>query len=194
MSLDIFIGPMYAGKTSLLIEKYTENKNKTKIIIDYDINGTSNMDVNMDIMSTHDNITLDNVYKTKELQNLYEINNYNCFSKDIHNEKYDNFINATHIYINECQFFPDLKRFVLGCLRLGVRVYLFGLDGDFKQEKFGQVLDLIPFCSSLTKLKGKCQYCDNDSIISHRITKDKEQYLTNANCYIPLCLSCSEYV
>ncbi len=194
MSLDIFIGPMYAGKTSLLVEKYKGNNDINKIIIDYDIHGMTDYDVNMGSMSTHDDIMVDHVYKTKELRNLYEIDRYNCFSKDVQDDKFKGFINTSHIYINECQFFPDLKQFVLGCIKLGVHVNLFGLDGDFKQEKFGQVLDLIPFCNSLTKLKGKCQYCENDSIISHRITNDKEQFLTNAQCYVPLCLSCSEYV
>jgi thymidine kinase len=194
MSLDIFIGPMYAGKTSLLVEKYKGNNDINKIIIDYDIHGMSDHDVIIGSMSTHDDIMVDHVYKTKELRNLYDIDRYNCFSKDVKDDKFKGFINTSHIYINECQFFHDLKQFVLGCIKLGVHVNLFGLDGDFKQEKFGQVLDLIPFCNSLTKLKGKCQYCENDSIISHRITNDKEQYLTNAPCYVPLCMSCSEYV
>jgi thymidine kinase len=128
----------------------------------------------------HNGRKIDLVYKTKQLKNIYKF-------------KLMDDVNITDIYINECQFFMDLKQFVLNCIKLKINVHIFGLDGDYKQEKFGEIYDVIPFSNSLTKLKGKCNYCDNDSIISHRITNNKEQYLIDNKCYIPLCLSCSKY-
>ena len=62
---------------------------------------------------------------------------------------------------------------------------------DFKRERFGEILDLIPYCNSIIKLKGVCNNCDNDALFSHRIIKSDKQVLVNTeeeNSYIPLCL------
>ena len=190
MSLKIFIGPMFAGKTTALIKHYKQQKEITKIIVDYDIKLEENNEINIGEMITHTELKYSSVYKTKKLNNLYDINNYNFFSKDVQEYHYEMFFNATDIYINECQFFPDLKRFVLACLKNDINVHLYGLDGDYKQEKFGEILDLIPYCSSLSKIKGKCAKCKNKSVVSHRTTNEKKQYLTDAFCYQPLCLKC----
>jgi thymidine kinase len=55
------------------------------------------------------------------------------------------------------------------------KVYLYGLDGDFNRNKFGQMLDLIPFCDNIQKLHAKCNSCNLDAIFSHRITSESSQ-------------------
>ena len=193
MSLEIYFGPMYAGKTSKLIQMYKDNKNTDKVIIDYDISEIS-YGIVFSCMTSHINKTMNKVLKCKELDKLYNKDNYAIFTEDLLTYYYDLFTNSKYIYINEAQFFPDLKEFVLNMLSYGKNVYIYGLDADFKQEKFGYIWDLIPYATNVEKLTDKCEKCDNSSIISNRITKDTEQYLTDEKNYIPLCLNCKNNI
>tara|TARA_B100000424_G_scaffold266920_1_gene258823 strand:+ start:502 stop:1026 length:525 start_codon:yes stop_codon:yes gene_type:complete len=170
MSIEIYIGPMFAGKTTKLISMYNENKDSNKVVIDY------NKELSINNLINHTTIKLEKAYKGPYLSLIQE--------------KYKNILSKKYIYINECQFFPDLKTFVLKCLDQNINVYLYGLDGDYKQDLFGQTMELIPYCSYIEKIKGTCQKCTMDSIVSYRTTNDTEIYLPNNNIYIPLCFKC----
>lgn len=57
------------------------------------------------------------------------------------------------VLINEGQFFGDLVEFVeRWCDEYKKDITVSGLDGDYKREKFGQILDLIPLADSVEKL------------------------------------------
>ena len=172
MSLEIYVGPMFAGKTTKMIYMVLENQSNDKIAIDYQ----EEDEICIRKLCNHNNIALKNVYSTKYLEKLWKEDN--------------TMVRAKHVYINECQFFMDLKPFVLECLKQEKNVYLFGLDGDFRQNTFGQTMELIPFCNHLEKITGICQNCNNDSVISYRKTANQELYLLDSTCYIPLCLLC----
>ena len=76
---------------------------------------------------------------------------------------------AAVIGIDECQFYSDLFECVLKMIeRDGKIVYLAGLDGTFERKKFGQILDLVPYCDTVTKLAGVCKQCStlNNAIFS----------------------------
>lgn len=187
------MGPMYAGKTSLLVQDYLANASVNKIIIDYDIlirDENQNSQVGIANMQTHNGVIAPNVYRTKNLYNLYNHSNYMIFSKDVLEYYINMFESSEYIYINEAQFFGDLKTFVLSMVSYGKSIYLYGLDADYKQEKIGIIWDLIPYASTVKKLTGKCAKCNNRSIISHRTSGDKQVYLPDANSYQPLCLKC----
>ena len=72
------------------------------------------------------------------------------------------------------------------------KVYIAGLDGDFQRKKFGQMLDLIPLCDTVTKLTSLCNICKNGNlgIFSKRITNETEQTVIGSDNYIPVCRSC----
>jgi thymidine kinase len=101
-------------------------------------------------------------------------------------DKYDVFL------INEGQFFKDLY----DCVDIIVnekkkKVYVCGLDGDYKRKKFGSILDIIPLCDDIVKLKGICKECFfKESIFTNRITGEKEQTLVSSNNYNSLCRKC----
>ena len=156
----MFIGPMYAGKTSKLMGLY-ESSVDTKVILDYDPN------YHIGKLKNHDDITMVCI-KTPELLNV-DITRYN------------------EIYINEGQFFPDLLDFIK--MTKGKHIYIAGLDGDFRREKMGYILDVIPLCDTVTKLHSRC-ICGKDALFSYRTTNDTQQYLPDETCYVPLCRVC----
>ena len=173
--LHIVIGPMFSGKTSRLIEKYNEYKsNKNILVVTY---SEDNRYSETNIV-THDK---------KEIP---------CLKIDlIKNLLTNNLLDKIDVLLlDESQFFKDLL-LIDEILKIkNIKIYLFGLDGDFKREKFGKILDLIPLCDTVEKLTSKCMVCnDSKAIFSFRTVKDKKQKLIGSSeCYIPTCRICYE--
>ncbi len=194
--LSITLGPMCAGKTSSMLNTYNACTGK-KIIIDYDIDNSTKCF--WGTVHTHDNVKEDSIKSTKlfDTLDIYKVNgNFQMASEYFHEYKYtdapelykmrDTVTFSDHIFINEAQFFPDLFEFVTQFSNKNI--YLYGLDGDFKREKIGRIIDLIPLCDSVVKLTSLC-VCGKNAIFTHRESLEKEQYVPNAT-YIPLCRAC----
>jgi len=99
--------------------------------------------------------------------------------------------NSDIVLINEGQFFEDLYDSVIYLVeKLNKRVYVCGLDGDFKRKKFGRILDVISICDKVTKLHSKCYTCESPAIFSHRISSETSQVVIGTNNYVPLCRKC----
>ena len=194
MSLHIYFGPMYAGKTTKLIGMYNQITGFDKVIIDYDIVENSfdksRNQVVKGNLESHDKIIVPNVHRCKKLRSLYKKENYMLFSDDVLDYYYNLFQDSKFIFINECQFFEDLKTFVLEMLSHGKHVFLFGLDGDYRQNEMGQTFELIPYAITVEKITGKCSECKESSIISHRTVNESKVYLPDVDAYVPLCLNC----
>ena len=155
MSLTVVMGPMYAGKTSHLIQDYIGNTSLNKMIIDFDIRTRKpeqGSDVYISSMQTHDGIVAPCVYKVVNLRDLYDNSNYIIFSKDTLEYHFAMFESCEHIYINEAQFFRRFETFVLHMLSYNKNLYIYGLDADYKQEKMGQMWDVIPFATNVKRL------------------------------------------
>ena len=173
-SLELIIGPMFSGKTKLLISRYKEITNTTSnniLVINYykDTRYSSNSIV------SHDGESIPAI-NMSVINNLFYLNNFN---------------NYNYIIINEGQFFPDLKDAVIKLIELyNKNVVICGLDCDYKQEKFGQIWDLIPHADKLIKLQGKCNNCSNKSLFTHRLTNEVSQELIGTHNYIPVCRKC----
>ena len=77
-------------------------------------------------------------------------------------------------------------------LKCNKKVYICGLDGDFERKKFGQMLDLIPYCDHVTKMSSLCSLCKNGTrgIFSMRLSDEKEQMLIGSDNYVPVCRNC----
>lgn len=166
-SLHLIIGPMFSGKTTelLRIAKRLQSIDLRVLLLNYheDTRYSSTE------MSTHDKYGLP------------------CtFIRHFDNLEYDNY---DVICINEAQFFNRLVPFCKKVLSENKTLYVSGLDGDFKQEKFGEILDLIPMCDSITKLNAFCKIC-KDGTPAHftkRIVSNKSQKLIGTDEYLPVC-------
>jgi len=171
--LEIILGPMFSGKTTYLIDLYKEYIDYDKKILVVNYSGDKRYHTNM--LSTHDKIMIPCIFVSK-LSELFEQNLI---------EKSD------IILINEGQFFEDIFDSVIKIVENHKKsVHVCGLDGDFRRQKFGNLLDLIPYCNDVIKLKANCMYCDSYAIFSHRLTDDKKQVIIGSDNYIPLCRNC----
>jgi thymidine kinase len=178
--LELFIGPMFSGKTSKLIQIYKELKGYSKTVSV--INHSFDKRYDDLMMSSHDKIMVPCLQaKTLgELWNNTENNGNNVLRS------------SDFILINEGQFFEDIYDIVLDMLKHNKTVYVCGLDGDFERKKFGLILDLIPICDKVTKLNSLCVSCKDNTpgIFSKRITGETGQTVIGSDNYIAVCRSC----
>lgn len=178
--LSLFIGPMYSGKTSKLLELYKQFKfcEMPTLVVNYI--GDNRYDTTM--LSTHDK----SMIPCMMCETLSDI----C---DIFNDKLtEQFTDADIILINEGQFFKDIVEWVtIAVNKYHKHVYICGLDGDYKRRLFGNWLDLIPQSDAIIKLYSFCSNCKkHPGIFSHRLNNETQQVLIGADSYIPLCRKC----
>jgi thymidine kinase len=197
-SLHIYLGPMFSGKSTKLIDTY-------KIFCDAMQNNSDDDITNANLV--HNKIayenqplsllvinhTFDNRYGCNEIA-THDLCKIPCISlnilKDIFN--YVDINNITHIFIDEAQFFKDLYPVVIELLTKYKKIiYLAGLDGDYKQEPFAEsnLLGLIPYATTVCKLTAKCYKCDNLAQFTKRLTTSNEKILVGgSNDYQPVCI------
>ena len=181
-TMEIIIGPMMSGKTSELIRRLRiESKIGFKVLyINHSVDNRSDIEV-----STHDSyldLTGINTIKCNNLENIFNII-----------EDYD------IIGIDESQFFNNLVQCALHIVeKLKKHIIITGLSGDFKREKIGNTLDLIPYTDKLTLLKAYCLECSKnkrrkEASFSHkreRIENEDNIDIGGIEKYIPVCRDC----
>lgn len=173
MSLKLYCGPMWAGKSSTVLGTLRRYKSiGWKILLI-----TSEIDKRYGdgMVVSHDQDKypavavklLDPVSKTK----IYE--------------------EAQLIMIDEAQFFPDLYEFVLKAVDIDEKhVICVGLDGDSDRKPFGDLLRLVPHCDSITKITSFCSECRDGTpaLFSYfRSHKFEQVQVGTASQYEPLC-------
>jgi thymidine kinase len=187
--LELFIGPIFSGKTSKLVEIYKQCIfcNIPVAVINHSIDKR----YDDSLLSTHDKVMIPCIQTNK----LIDIWYYKKYADEVFLHRVDDsakLINADVIIINEGQFFEDLLPAVEHMLQHNKKIYVGGLDGDFERKKFGQILDIIPLCDKVTKMTSLCGICKNGTagIFSKRISLEKEQTVVGSDNYIPVCRSC----
>lgn len=182
MSLHVILGPMFSGKTTKILEIYERciRFNIPVMVINHS-NDTRYSD---NMLSTHNKKMIPCIFT----DSLYKLND---------DERYKELLNnTTFILINEGQFFGDLYDWTLEMVeKWGKKVCVCGLDGDSNRNKFGQLLDLIPVCDKVTKLRSLCMRCkiSKKAPFTLRTSNNSEQVLVGSNdCYMPVCRECYE--
>ncbi len=173
--LALYLGCMYAGKTSKLISIY--EKNQAAGISTCVINYIEDKRYHDNKMSTHDR----KMISCLPVQKVYDVFENNATLLD----STDAFI------INEGQFFSDLYDVVKLLINVhNKKVYVCGLDGDYKMKKFGQILDLIPLADHVEKLHAVCSLCKAPASFTKRLTLETAQKVIGSDNYIPVCRAC----
>lgn len=171
-TIKIVLGCMYSGKTLEVIKecKRWESISRKAICINFEGDTRYGHD---EKLYSHDLSTISCI-KVATLEQV-----------DIESIK-----NGDIILINEGQFFPDLVKYcVLWCETYGKDIIVSGLDGDFKRNTFGKILDLIPYANSVTKLNAFCKVCADGTFahFSRRLTNEKDQMVIGSDNYIAVC-------
>ena len=166
---------MFSGKTTSCINtaKRYIAIGKNVIMINHTIDIARNN--NNKLVISHDNLHIDSVYYNNLKNNINSINQFDI------------------IIINEGQFFgPELKDTVIQLVDIYKKIVIVsGLDGDYKKDKFGSILDLIPHAEEVSRLKAFCSICKNGTagIFTHRIINDNNDQISigNGDKYMALC-------
>ena len=182
--LEIIMGTMFSGKTSYLLNKIAlfVELNLKVLYLNIDFDDRSELE-----FSTHNPIfnSIDFKKKDKINENL-TMSKVRDFSNIIF-ESYD------IIMIDEAHFFEDIIKFTKKLLDNKKHVIIATLIADYKGNKFGKVLDLIPICDEVVRLESYCIECSkqkkiNKAIYSKRITKNKESIdIGGSDKYIAVC-------
>ena len=177
MPLHLIVGPMFSGKTTRLIQTYREYCDRfsldSLLLINHKMDAER---YSADDMLTHD----------RDSERCCGVSDLNIIQYDPKKTQ--------AIFVNEAQLFKGLKQWVLTLLDSAENtdIYLCGLDSDFKVERFGELLDLVPYATTIIKLQGKCstEGCYRPSMFTHRITGDTAQVVIGTDNYIPVCRQC----
>tara|TARA_B110001450_G_scaffold256350_5_gene286474 strand:- start:5511 stop:6080 length:570 start_codon:yes stop_codon:yes gene_type:complete len=173
--LELIVGPMFSGKTTRLIERYNEISKTEKCLV---INSHLDTRYGQKKLVSHDGLSIDCV-------------NIEIFDELSNSEHQKRFVDATYIFINEAQFFSNLKLWTMHVLDIMRKnVILCGLDLDYKKEQFGELLDLKCRANKFIQLTGKCNNCSNPSMYTHRISEEEQQLVIGVTNYIPVCEEC----
>jgi len=177
--LELILGPMFSGKTSTLKKIYDQCMycNIPVLVINYE---ADNRYCDASFMSTHDKVMIPCI-KGVSILEILEKNKEKVTESEV-------------ILINEGQFFQDIHTVIDLVEKLHKRVYICGLDGDFKKNKIGSLLDLIPHCDNVYKLKSLCSECRDgkSGLFSYRITDETQQMVIGVENYKPVCRACFE--
>ena len=174
--LELAIGPMFSGKTSWILEMYEQHIFCGKKVMV--INHSDDKRYDNEMLSTHD----------KKMIPCSQMSNFDDIDSKVLRELFQ----ADVILINEGQFFKELVGVVKMLLSHKKIIYVCGLDGDFEQKKIGELLDLIPICDKVHKLRSMCAICKNGTraIFSFRNDESSEQKLIGSDMYLPVCRKC----
>lgn len=173
--LHIIFGPMFSGKSTTLLNEVNCLKIYKKNILV--INSIKDTRVENNKIKTHDGLKYD-AYKVDELKDELII--------EILNNKYDT------ICIDEAQFFNNLEYFVKQLLKYDIHIVVAGLNGDTNQNKFGYIIDLIPYANKITKLSGICTICNDGTqgdftTLKPDIEKKDQILVGDNNMYMCVC-------
>lgn len=148
--LAVYAGPMFAGKSKLLIKKLSKKQDLGLKVVyvthgdDDRITKGSNCKVNTHWTCFKNAIVSFDCYKTTDLACIYS----RLCQYDV-------------IGIDEYQFFnikavEVVRELVESAYK---RVYSVGLDCNFKREKFGYIFELFYFADKYKKIQAKCETC-----------------------------------
>lgn len=172
MSLEIIIGNMFSGKTSELIRRLKRYKVLGKKISV--INSAKDTRSVEQVIHTHDGVDFDCI-------------KVNQLADTLLNER---FCESDVVAIDEAQFFTKLKDFVHMCLFLKKTVIVAGLDADYKQDKFGEILECIPVAESVTKLSALCMRCNDGTpgpFTKRTVDTDEVEFVGGSESYEAVC-------
>jgi thymidine kinase len=178
MSLDIIIGPMFAGKSSRIAD----------IVSRYEALRSRVLLVKPKCDNRYDSSDTSHVTHNKRKTVCISVNDLEDIPKQA-------VTNSDIIIVDEAQFFKYLVPFCEWIVDThNKKLYLVGLDGDSNRRKFGEILDCIPLADRVEKLHAFCKKCANGTpgLFSSRKAEAPSDLVTigGDDLYETLCREC----
>lgn len=192
--LELYYGPMCSGKTLKLKVRLSEYAD-IGISTCY-INSSSDIRQGHDSSySTNCSIFRPNTANTPDIIKNFKLDNL----RDAY--CYPDFKNYTVIGIDESQLFGDLVELVKEWINDNKIVIVAGLNSNFKMEKYGNILDLIPMSDHSEHMTAHCKAClikgismgakhpiVNNAPFTLRLSDDiSETIIGGTQLYAPVC-------
>ncbi len=156
MSLEVIVGPMFAGKTTELIRRVERDRYARKKVgvfkpsLDTRYSSTH--------VHTHNGLSYPAFIVPASREGVEEIRRRTL------EEGFDT------IGVDEAQFFPPILAAILNELAdRGVRVIVAGLNLDFRGEPFETVKELLPLADNITYLTAVCTVCGAEATRTQRL-------------------------
>tara|TARA_B100000123_G_scaffold103517_1_gene75942 strand:- start:371 stop:994 length:624 start_codon:yes stop_codon:yes gene_type:complete len=174
-SLEVFAGPMYAGKTTLLLQRvlWLDHQQK-KILV---IKPSKDNRYNEDTIVTHNQLSYPCISFTEfsEIEDNYNIMPYNYNT----------------VCLDEVQFMDskDALSSVEMWLRNGVNVVAAGLDQDSRGVPFETTSQLLGLADKSEKIKAICTVCGKEATKTYRVKASGDRIQVGSmGMYEPRCL------
>jgi len=139
---------------------------------------------------------IDNRYSTDDVLVTHNNEQTSCMlwkTTEILNPVIPEVRHADCIVLEEAQFFRGLFNFVrYVMITYSKDVVIVGLDGDASQRSFGEVIDCIPWATTVTKLCALCKKCKDGTLapFTRRMNSDSQQQIDvgGSEKYESVCL------
>lgn len=179
MSLEIVLGPMFAGKSSHILSLVSRHTAIGTPVLVIKHSSDTRYVYSEDNIVTHDQryATCASVQCLTQLSLRERIKEHSV------------------IIVDEAQFFSGLVAFVTYAVEeLGKSLYLVGLDGDIHRKPFGELLECIPLADRILRLTSFCHSCADGTpgLFSYRCTgpQDQQVIVGGEGMYESLCRTC----
>lgn len=159
---------MFSGKTSELLKRYADST-KPKLLVNHISDSRYNSESNV---TSHTLQTCNSL----AIACLEQLRNYAEYK------------NAEEIFIDEAQFFEELRDTVLIMVDKDRKhVTLSGLNGDFMRRPLGQLNQLLSYADTCVLLRARCSRCDREALFSYKKDERNMTIQVSAAQYLPLC-------
>ena len=166
--IELITGPMFSGKTDLLI-KLIKAQSKKVVVVKYV--GDSRYGDEQTLTSKSKMYIMPSAQVSIILRTTLT---------DIPD--------ADVIFIDEGQFFPDIYEYCKNAI--GKYIYISALNGNYKQELFGEIYKLFPMCDHIEHLTSRCS-CGADAPFTYKF--DQNECIVDIGGdakYEPRCREC----
>lgn len=185
-SIELFIGPMFSGKTTRMLAKIDVESIAQQNCLVVKYAGDDRYDAGDDVV-THAQLRQSPSDSTPERGAVRIVRASNL--SDVQPAP-DELI----VGIDEGQFYPDLVARCEAWAFEGRRVVVAALDGDSAREAFGDVCRLVPLCEKVKKLRGVCMRCRQPDCaaftVRHNTASTDQILIGGKNIYRSVCRNC----
>jgi thymidine kinase len=169
--IKVFTGPMFSGKSTALINEYTNIWNKelvkcfkpSKDNRDYSVLYSRNI---------KDKIPAKCIKSVDEIPNLIDSN-------------------TKTIFIDEIQFLTgDVRVLIDLSIMNDIDIYVAGLNMTSEQKPFGIMPQVLAIADEVQECKAVCYDCNRPASYTYSIKPKSDDILVGSSEYIPLCRKC----